>query len=140
MARVTVEKCRGIVRDNFELVVLAATRAKDINSGAHVALERGKDKDSVLALREIESGCISIEVLKERCIAMLQRGSVIESQQEESVIAASEEDLNDDFIFDLDEETELSFSDVEDDISEEMDFGDNHIEKDEDGNDDKHSF
>jgi DNA-directed RNA polymerase subunit omega len=134
MARVTVEKCKGMVRDNFELVVLAAVRAKDINSGAPVTLERENDKDSVMALREIEAGYIKIDALKERLVVMLQKGSAIEKQQEEIKVNLEEEDdFSDDFAFDVEEgQFEISDGDFssEDALSGDEDFGDNHEEED----------
>ena len=131
MARVTVEKCKGMVRDNFELVVLAAVRAKDINSGAPVTLERENDKDSVMALREIEAGYIKIDSLKERLIVMLQKGSAIEKHQEEVKInLEEEEDFSDEFAFDMEEgQYEVSAENFSDEISVEEDFGDNQEEE-----------
>ena len=132
MARVTVEKCKGMVRDNFELVVLAAVRAKDINSGAPITLERENDKDSVMALREIEAGYVKIESLKERLITMLQKGSTIEKQQEEiKVNLEEEEDFSEDFTFGAEDG---QFEILEENFSEEVagdeDFGDNHEDED----------
>jgi DNA-directed RNA polymerase subunit omega len=133
MARVTVEKCKGMVRDNFELVVLAAVRAKDINSGAPLTLERENDKDPVMALREIEAGYIKIDALKERLVVMLQKGSAIEKQQEEiKVNLEEEEDFSDDFAFD-EEGGQFEISDedfsAEDSFAGEGDFGDNQEEE-----------
>ena len=53
MARVTVEDCVKIVDNRFELVMLAAQRARSLSSGAELTVERDNDKNPVIALREI---------------------------------------------------------------------------------------
>ncbi len=63
MARITVEKC--INHNRFELVLLAARRAHDIAMGAPLTVTRDNDKNSVVALREIEEGAVSIPLLRE---------------------------------------------------------------------------
>ena len=64
MARVTVEDCVDKVPNRFELVLLAARRARNIHSGAPLTLERDNDKNPVVALREIAEETIELEVLK----------------------------------------------------------------------------
>lgn len=66
MARVTVEDCLENVENRFKLVLLASQRARQLNKGADAFVKRGKDKDTVIALREIAQGDVSeenIEVL-----------------------------------------------------------------------------
>ncbi|MBI4724765.1 MAG: DNA-directed RNA polymerase subunit omega, partial [Rhodomicrobium sp.] len=53
MARVTVEDCVDKVSNRFELVLLAAHRARAVSSGAPITIERDNDKNPVVALREI---------------------------------------------------------------------------------------
>jgi len=66
MARVTVEDCLDKVENRFELVLVAAKRAHQLNSGAYrTTLDVGKDKPTVLALREIEAGLIDNSILTE---------------------------------------------------------------------------
>jgi DNA-directed RNA polymerase subunit omega len=72
MARITVEDCIDNVSNRFELVLLAARRARAVASGAPISIERENDKDSVIALREIGGEAISIEDLKEDLIHSLQ--------------------------------------------------------------------
>ena len=60
MARVTVEDCVGMVPNRFELVLLAAQRARDIRSGAELTVERDNDKNAVVALREIAEEAIDL--------------------------------------------------------------------------------
>ena len=64
MARVTVEDCLDKVENRFELVLVAAKRAHQLNSGGYrTTLDTGKDKPTVLALREIEAGLIDASIL-----------------------------------------------------------------------------
>ncbi len=66
MARVTVEDCRKNLPNRFELVILATQRAKDIALGLPTLIQqKGKDKDTVLALREIAAGVIDCDKLRE---------------------------------------------------------------------------
>ena len=64
MARVTVEDCVDKVSDRFELVLLAARRARNIHSGAPLTVERDNDKNPVVALREIADETVELEALK----------------------------------------------------------------------------
>jgi len=59
MARVTIEDCLKHVENRFKLVVLAGTRARQLSHGATEFVPRGKDKDTVLALREIAAGHVT---------------------------------------------------------------------------------
>lgn len=63
MARVTVEDCLENVENRFELVLIAAKRARQLIGGAEPFLERENDKPTVLALREIAGGFINKDVL-----------------------------------------------------------------------------
>ena len=61
MARVTIEDCLDHVENRFKLVLLASTRARQLSKGADEFVPRGKDKDTVVALREIAAGHVSPE-------------------------------------------------------------------------------
>lgn len=61
MARVTIEDCLEHVENRFKLVLLASARARQLSHGANEFVPRGKDKDTVVALREIASGHVSPE-------------------------------------------------------------------------------
>jgi DNA-directed RNA polymerase subunit omega len=66
MARVTVEECLDFVDNRFELVLVAAKRAHQLSSGGYRStLDVGKDKPTVVALREIEAGLINASILTE---------------------------------------------------------------------------
>lgn len=59
MARVTVEDCLPYVENNFELVLKAAKRARDISHGAQPLIDEEGDKPTVIALREIAAGLLN---------------------------------------------------------------------------------
>lgn len=65
MARVTVEDCLKVVPNRFELVLLAAKRARQLTHGHTTLLPMDNDKFTVIALREIESGMINIQDLRD---------------------------------------------------------------------------
>ncbi|GIX18258.1 MAG: hypothetical protein KatS3mg119_2444 [Rhodothalassiaceae bacterium] len=73
MARVTVEDCVDKVPNRFDLVLLAAQRARQIAAGAPLLVERDNDKNPVVALREIADEKIRPEALKEALVQALQR-------------------------------------------------------------------
>jgi len=61
MARVTIEDCLDHVENRFKLVLLASTRARQLSKGADEFVPRGKDKDTVVALREIAAGHVTTD-------------------------------------------------------------------------------
>jgi DNA-directed RNA polymerase subunit omega len=73
MARVTVEDCVDKVSNRFDLVLLAAERARAISGGAELTIDRDRDKNPVVALREIAEETVRPTVLKENLIQSLQR-------------------------------------------------------------------
>ena len=73
MARVTVEDCVDKVPNRFDLVLLAAQRAREISGGASLTVDRDRDKNPVVALREIAEETIIPKTLKESVITSLQR-------------------------------------------------------------------
>src|SRR5258708_25716485 len=73
MARVTVEDCVLKVPNRFELVLLAAQRAREVTSGAPLTLDRDDDKNPVVALREIADETIQLANLKESLVRGMQK-------------------------------------------------------------------
>ena len=73
MARVTVEDCVDKVPNRFDLVLLAAERARAISGGAELTVDRDRDKNPVVALREIAEETVRPNVLKENLIQSMQR-------------------------------------------------------------------
>jgi DNA-directed RNA polymerase subunit omega len=92
MARVTVEDCIDKVDNRFELVLLAAHRARIIASGAPLTIDRDRDKNPVVALREIADATIQPEDLKEEFIHSLQKQVEVDEPEAETVpmIASSQ--------------------------------------------------
>ena len=82
MARVTVEDCVLKVSNRFELVMLAAQRARNLGAGAPLTVDRDDDKNPVIALREIADGTVELPELENNLIRGLQK--VIESEEPES--------------------------------------------------------
>jgi DNA-directed RNA polymerase subunit omega len=73
MARVTIEDCLEKVDDRFELVALAAQRAKEISSGSNLTIDRKGEKDTVISLREIAEGTIKISDLRKGIVSSFQK-------------------------------------------------------------------
>src|SRR3954454_14406914 len=73
MARVTVEDCVVKIPNRFELVLLAAQRAREITSGAPLSLDRDDDKNPVVALREIADETISLDHLRVSVVRGMQK-------------------------------------------------------------------
>ncbi len=73
MARVTVEDCVDKVPNRFDLVLLAAQRAREISGGAELTLERHRDKNPVVALRDIAETSVRPKELSESLVQSLQR-------------------------------------------------------------------
>lgn len=92
MARVTVEDCVDKISNRFELVLVAAQRARNIHSGAALTIERDNDKNPVVALREIAAGTVDLDQLKHE----LEHGQaavaeVDEPEEENMVMLAAEQ-------------------------------------------------
>ena len=85
MARVTVEDCIDKVENRFDLVLLAAHRARMISSGTQIAVDRDNDKNPVVALREIAEQAISPEDLKEEFVHSLQKYVEVDEPEPETV-------------------------------------------------------
>ncbi len=73
MARVTVEDCVDKVPNRFDLVLLAAQRAREISGGSELTLDRDRDKNPVVALREIAEQTIVPRELREALVTGLQK-------------------------------------------------------------------
>ena len=87
MARVTVEDCIDKVDSPYELVLVAKERATQLNSGIEPTLDRDKDKNTVIALREIAEGKISTKDLRENAVLRLRKepDEIVSEQEQEEV-------------------------------------------------------
>jgi len=96
MARVTVEDCIEKLPNRYELLMVAAQRAKDIEQGSPIRVSRDNDKNSVIALREIAEDKVSIEDLQKSLVLNLQKYVEVEEPEEEEIeIVAAEKELAD---------------------------------------------
>jgi len=113
MARVTVEDCIDKVDNRFELVLLASHRARLISSGSPLTVDRDRDKNPVVALREIAEETIAPDDLKEQLIHSMQKYVEVDEPEAEAVpmlgntAAASGSDNDTDVQFDRMSEEDL---------------------------------
>src|SRR5216684_8353504 len=82
MARVTVEDCVVKVPNRFELVLLAAQRAREITSGAPLSIDRDDDKNPVVALREIADETVGLDQLKTSVVRGMQKHVEMDEPEE----------------------------------------------------------
>ena len=85
MARVTVEDCVDKVPNRFELVMLAAHRAREISAGSAVTVDRDNDKNPVVSLREIADETQTADDLRERMIEANQTQIEVDEPEEDSM-------------------------------------------------------
>jgi DNA-directed RNA polymerase subunit omega len=95
MARVTVEDCVDKVPNRFDLVLLAAQRARQISGGAELTVDRDRDKNPVVALREIAEETVMPDEMLELVVTNLQRVQIDDEDAPDAVgsLAASAEAL-----------------------------------------------
>ena len=85
MARVTVEDCIDKVENRFELVLVAAHRAREVSGGAPITIDRDNDKNPVVALREIADETIMPGDVREDLIHSMQKFVEVDEPDEEAV-------------------------------------------------------
>jgi DNA-directed RNA polymerase subunit omega len=85
MARVTVEDCIDKIPNRFQLVMMAAQRGRNISAGASLKVERNKDKNPVVALREIAEELIEHDELEESLVKDLQRFVEMDTPEDENL-------------------------------------------------------
>jgi DNA-directed RNA polymerase subunit omega len=83
MARVTVEDCVLKVPNRFELVMVAAQRAREISAGSQLTVDRDNDKNPVVALREIAEATLNLGTLQDNLVKGLQRQVETDEPEEE---------------------------------------------------------
>ena len=110
MARITIEDCEPEVPNRFNLTVLASQRVKQFANGATPTVSRDNDKDTVLALREIANGSVSIEDLKNSLIESYRQTAFFEEDEEDD----DEDDGYDPSLYDVNAE-QLNPVDANDD-------------------------
>jgi DNA-directed RNA polymerase subunit omega len=117
MARVTVEDCVDKIPNRFDLVMMAAQRARNISAGAQLTVDRDNDKNPVVALREIADETVPLDELEEGLVKSLQAFVEMDEPEEEEMdvlaiqrdmsgegpVAALESAANGDFDYDEDD-------------------------------------
>jgi DNA-directed RNA polymerase subunit omega len=129
MARVTVEDCILKVPNRFELVLLAAQRARNISRGEELTVDRDNDKNPVVALREIADDTVDLGTIEADLVKSLQRAPEPEPAEEEvlDLIATDENifgvmDVNEEQLTEAPAE-DLSPEDIEAAIAAELSGG-----------------
>ena len=90
MARVTVEDCVDKIPNRFDLVLIAAQRARQISGGADLTIDRDRDKNPVVALREIAEVTVKPKHLEEAIVTNLQKVRIDEEDETEELASLSE--------------------------------------------------
>ena len=134
MARVTVEDCKKVIPNHFELVVLASRRGRDIATGSPILVEKCNDKNAVIALREIAAKKLNIDLMRENLLQDFRKNRHVEdslddNKQENYLELAGEEESKFSQNFDEDLADEIGFSLDEADLNEEeMSFEDEELD------------
>ena len=96
MARITVEDCLKKIDSQYDLVLLAKERASQLNAGAKALVPENNDKNSVLALREIGEGKISLKTIEDSAINKLRKVQIKPKELDElEDLEADQEDYFD---------------------------------------------
>ena len=90
MARVTVEDCVDKIPNRFDLVLMAAQRARQISGGADLTIDRDREKNQVVALREIAEETVKPKHLEEAIVTNLQKVRIDEEDETEELASLSE--------------------------------------------------
>ena len=96
MARVTVEDCVIKIPNRFDLVMVAAQRAREISAGAALTIDRDKDKNPVVALREIADETVSTSALQESLVESMQKHIEVDEPEEDLIDFDSAENILED--------------------------------------------
>ena len=94
MARVTVEDCVVRIPNRFELVMLAAQRAREIHAGSPLTVVRDNDENPVISLREIAENSLDLDILRQSVVTGLQRQVESEEPEDDAMeLLAADRDI-----------------------------------------------
>jgi len=127
MARVTVEDCVLQVPNRFDLVLLAAQRAKQITSGMPLTIDRDNDKDSVVSLREIADETISLDEMRENIIQGFFKRPVSDIADQKLLISGEEIPADVEEAF-KDAAAQINVAEASVEAEEGMSFGEENID------------
>ncbi len=114
MARVTVEDCVKIIDNRFELILIASERAKTLAKGVEPLLDRDRDKNPVVALREIAENCLDLEATKSDLVKGLQKiHEEVLVEPEEQSSENGDEPVDNQLIKDLEENADIAGLSIE---------------------------
>ncbi|MDR1375464.1 MAG: DNA-directed RNA polymerase subunit omega [Holosporaceae bacterium] len=94
MARITVEDCEQVVKNRFDLVILAAQRTRQILAGDAITIKNKEEKKPVISLREIAAKTVSIDALKESSIRSFRSFALKDDIEEEAEDMIEEDTYN----------------------------------------------
>jgi len=94
MARITVEDCLKKIKSQYELVMLAKERTSQLNVGSPLLVPQDNDKNTVVALREIAEGKISIKTLEDLGIEKLRKNQENKTEELEDLADVHEDDFD----------------------------------------------
>ena len=104
MARVTVEDCIKVIENRFELILIASERAKTLAKGVEPLLERDRDKNPVVALREIAENFLDLDATKSDLVKGLQKvHEEVLVEPDEKMLDNDEQPVDENLIKDLEE-------------------------------------
>jgi DNA-directed RNA polymerase subunit omega (EC 2.7.7.6) len=120
MARVTVEDCITKIPNRFDLVVVAAQRARQLSAGAPLTVERDNDKNPVVALREIAAKTVDIAKLENANLMSFRRQIARELNQDSDndFLGSEDEDNHSNFELSLTGEVDLTEAALEAEFAE----------------------
>ena len=127
MARVTVEDCVLQVPNRFDLVLLAAQRAKQITSGTPLTIDRDNDKDSVVSLREIADKTISLDDMRENIIQGFFKRPISDITDQKLLVSGEEIPAEVEEAF-KDAAAQINVPEASVEAEDGMSFGDENIE------------
>lgn len=107
MARVTVEDCIDKIPNRFDLVIMAAHRARQLAAGAEITVPRNNDKNPVVALREIAEETLTATAIRESAIESLQSQNEVDEPEEDTLPLLMEKETVDEPEDDMSEEKML---------------------------------
>ena len=90
MARVTVEDCVDKIPNRFDLVLMAAQRARQVSGGADLTIDRDRDKNPVVALREIAEETVKPKHLHEAIVSSLQKVRIDEEDETDELASLAD--------------------------------------------------
>ena len=126
MARITVEDCIDKIPSRFELVLIASQRARKLHTGDQPTVKKENDKNSVIALREIETESISLDNLKENLIKEYQTVSINENEDEDKKDIINTNELNKSLADEVEEEIKSLESAEDDKLKEQYEIQDSN--------------